>query len=119
MLLVVFGSGYLTMRAIARELAVARLQSDFVSAVSHEFRTPLTSLRHLAELLDEGVVTDEARRKHYYSILSRESKRLHRLVEGLLNFGRMEAGTFTYRLEVFDPVELVKGAIEEFRQAER
>jgi signal transduction histidine kinase len=116
MLLVVFGSGYLTMRAVARELAVARLQSDFVSAVSHEFRTPLTSLRHLAELLEEGVVTQEARRQQYYSIFSREIKRLHRLVEGLLNFGRMEAGTFPYQLEVLDPMEMVNGVIEEFRQ---
>ena len=116
MLLVVIGSVYLTMRAIARELTVARLQSDFVSAISHEFRTPLTSLRHLAELLEEGVVTQEARRQQYYSIFSRETKRLHRLVEGLLNFGRMEAGTFSYRLEVLDAVELVNEVIEEFRQ---
>jgi signal transduction histidine kinase len=116
MLLVVIGSGYFTTRAIARELNVARIQSDFVSAVSHEFRTPLTAIRHLVELLEGGVVTEGSRRRQYYSVLSRETKRLHRLVEGLLNFGRMEAGTFPYRLEVLDPGELVKEVIEEFRQ---
>ncbi|MBE3088073.1 MAG: hypothetical protein IMZ71_03025, partial [Chloroflexi bacterium] len=52
--LLVAGGGTLVWRATARELAVARLQSDFVSAVSHEFRTPLTSLRHLTELLEDG-----------------------------------------------------------------
>ena len=63
--LLVAGGGTLVWGATARELAVARLQSDFVSAVSHEFRTPLTSLRHLTELLEDGVVTNEVARREY------------------------------------------------------
>ena len=75
--------GYWTARAAAREFAVARLQADFVSAVSHEFRTPLTLLRQLSELLASGTTTSEDRRRRYYDVLARESARLHRLVEGL------------------------------------
>jgi signal transduction histidine kinase len=114
--LLVAGGSYLIGRATARELAVARLQSDFVSAVSHEFRTPLTAMRHLTELLEGGVVVAEERRRRYYSLLSRETRRLHRLVEGLLNFGRMEAGRQQYRLEGLDLADFVEEVAEEFQR---
>ncbi|MEI4914062.1 histidine kinase dimerization/phospho-acceptor domain-containing protein, partial [Klebsiella pneumoniae] len=47
-------ASYLIFRAVSRELAVARLQSDFVAAVSHEFRTPLTTLRQFTDMLREN-----------------------------------------------------------------
>jgi signal transduction histidine kinase len=108
--------GYFTARAVTRELAVARLQSDFVSAVSHEFRTPLTSMRHLTELLEGGIVSEEDRRRQYYAALSHETMRLHRLVESLLNFGRMEAGALEYRFESVNPAELVGDVVTEFQK---
>jgi signal transduction histidine kinase len=114
--LLVAGVGTLVWRATARELAVAELQSDFVSAVSHEFRTPLTSLRHLTELLEDGVVTSEEARGQYYSLLSQETRRLHRLVEALLNFARMEAGRYRFRLERADPGQLASEVVEEFKR---
>jgi signal transduction histidine kinase len=112
----VAGGGALVWRATARELAVAELQSDFVSAVSHEFRTPLTSLRHLTELLEDGVVTGEKARGEYYALLSQETRRLHRLVEGLLNFARMETGRYQFRFERTDPAQLATDVVEEFRR---
>ena len=114
-LLTVLG-GYLTVRATARELAVARLQSDFVSAVSHEFRTPLTSLRHLTELLATGAVQDEDRRGRYFAMLSSETERLHRMVEGLLEFGRIAAGRRTYEFERVDATSLVKESVADFNR---
>jgi signal transduction histidine kinase len=57
---VVLAGGYFTLRAMSRELAAARLKSDFVGAVSHEFRTPLTALCQLAETFAQGRVADEA-----------------------------------------------------------
>ena len=102
-------------RSVVRDLAVARLQSDFVSAVSHEFRTPLTSLRQLTEVLLDGRVAAEDRRETYYRALARQTDRLHRLVESLLDFGRMEAGTSPYRLEPLDACALVRSVVEEFR----
>jgi signal transduction histidine kinase len=114
--LMVLAGGYFTMRAVSRELAVSRLQSDFVSAVSHEFRTPLTSMLHLTDSLDRGIVTDEDRRRQYYAALTHETKRLHRLVESLLNFGRMEAGAFEYRFASVDLAVLVEEVVDEFRK---
>jgi signal transduction histidine kinase len=108
--------GYFTMRAVSRELAVSRMQSDFVSAVSHEFRTPLTSMLHLTDSLDRGIVPDEDRRRQYYSALAHETMRLHRLVESLLNFGRMEAGAFEYRLEPVDLAALAGDVVDEFQK---
>jgi signal transduction histidine kinase len=112
-LLVLVGS-YFIGRAVLRELEVARLQSDFVAAVSHEFRTPLTSICQLSELLADGRVSSEQRREEYYAGLRRESQRLHRLVEGLLDFGRMEAGAREYRFELCDTAALVREVSEEF-----
>jgi signal transduction histidine kinase len=114
--LLVLGGGAIVWRATARELAVAELQSDFVSAVSHEFRTPLTSMRHLTELLEDGVVTTEEARGQYYSLLSQETRRLHRLVEALLDFARMEAGRYHFKFESTDPGRLVADVVEEFKR---
>lgn len=112
-LLVLVGS-YFIGRAVLRELEVARLQSDFVAAVSHEFRTPLTSICQLSELLADGRVSSEQRREEYYAGLRRESLRLQRLVEGLLDFGRMEAGAREYRFELCDTTTLVREVSDEF-----
>ena len=112
--LLVLVSGYMTARGIARELAAVRLQSDFVAAVSHEFRTPVASVQQLSELLDDGRVRDENRRGEYYRLIRRESARLQRLVENLLDFGRMEAGAAEYRLETLHLAELIEVCVAEF-----
>ena len=104
-------------RAVTRELAVGRLQSDFVSAVSHEFRTPLSSICLLTELLEAGRVAGDAERTEYYGVLARDSRRLRRLVDGLLNFGRMEAGAMQYRFDTIDPAELVHEVTREFQRS--
>ncbi|MBX9580535.1 MAG: HAMP domain-containing histidine kinase, partial [Gemmataceae bacterium] len=62
----------------------------FVSAVTHELRTPLTSLRLYLDLLVSGMVADEGKRAEYLATLNAESDRLHRLVENVLDFARLE-----------------------------
>jgi len=101
-------------RAITRELEVARLQSDFVAAVSHEFRTPLSSVCHISEMLVDGRLADDERRDRLYGTLQRESERLRRLVEGLLDFARMDAGGREYRLERFEPSPFLHALGDEF-----
>ena len=105
---------YFVGRAIRREIAVSRLQSDFVATVSHEFRSPLTAMRQLSELLALGRVSDEERRQKYYDTLVSETRRLQALVETLLNFGKMEEGARQYRFEQIDTGELVEGVVAEF-----
>jgi signal transduction histidine kinase len=114
--LLVIAASYLIGRAVSRELAAARLQSDFVSAVSHEFRTPLTSMRQFTEMLVEEENLSSEKRRSYHKAQERATRRLSRLVESLLDFGRMEAGAHPYRLEALDVGRLVKGVVEEFKE---
>jgi signal transduction histidine kinase len=111
----ILAAAYGLYRATARELMLARQQSDFVSAVSHEFRTPLTSMRHLTDLLVSRGVTSEDRRTHYYGLLAQETERLYRMVEALLSFGRIEAGAYAFHLEPVAPSAVVESVVEEFR----
>lgn len=114
--LVVISGGYFIGRAVTKEFQVARQQSDFVAAVSHEFRTPLTSLCQFTELLAKDRVESEEDRRRFYGVLARESQRLRRLVEGLLNFGRMDAGVLDYRFETLDPAVLTRQVVAEFEE---
>ena len=114
LVLVVLAGGYFIGLAVTRELEVARVQSEFVSAVSHEFRTPLASLLQLSELLADGRISTDRQRQGYYQSLLRETQRLSRLVESLLDFGRMEAGGREYHFEMLNAGELVRSIAEEF-----
>jgi two-component system phosphate regulon sensor histidine kinase PhoR len=113
MVLVIAAATFFVYRAVSRELTVARLQSDFVAAVSHEFRTPLTAMRHLTELLEEGGASDD-RLPSYYRALGKETRRLHGMVESLLDFGRMEAGQRTYQMEETSAADLARQVVDEF-----
>ncbi|MEZ5460704.1 sensor histidine kinase [Dokdonella sp.] len=72
-----------------RQIQLARQQQDFVSAVSHELKTPLTSIRMYAEMLREGW-PDEARKREYYAFIHDESERLSRLIGNVLQLARLE-----------------------------
>ena len=108
----VWATAYFMAKAIRREAAAARLQSDFVAAVSHEFRSPLTAVRQMAEMLDSDRVTNDQRRHQYYKALSAEAARLQGLVETLLDFGRAEAGG-RYRFDDLDAAALVREVVED------
>ena len=112
--LLILGAGYGAYRATARELRLAREQADFVSAVSHEFRTPLTSMRHLLDLLTSRGITDARRHAHYHDLLGRETERLHRMVESLLSFGRIEAGAHKFSRQRVSVPELVEQVVADF-----
>ena len=115
MALVIAAASYVVFRAVSRELSVARLQSEFVAAVSHEFRTPLTAMRHLTDMLEEGSAPAD-RLSQYYHALGKETRRLHAMVESLLDFGRIEAGRRTYHLEETSAAELAERVVDEFRE---
>ena len=114
--LLMIAASYGLYRITTRELLLARQQSDFVAAVSHEFRTPLTSMRHLLDLLIGRGVTDEGRKAHYYGLLAGETDRLQRMVETLLSFGRMDAAAHVWNLEPLAVADVVHSVGEEFRR---
>jgi signal transduction histidine kinase len=107
------------MESLDKELRVKQLQSDFVSAVSHEFRTPLTAVRAITELLAQGRITDDARRVHSYVVIEREVDRLQKLVEDLLDFGSMESGSKQYRIQSYQLADIVALVVDNFREDAR
>ncbi len=109
------GGGSMAIRSTAKELRLARLKSEFVSTVSHEFRTPLTSIRYLAELLERDRVKDASQKRRYYQTITRESERLSRLIENTLDFSKIEAGMKEYEFTETDVSGLVEETAAEFR----
>jgi len=89
----------LTSVSVTRELELARLKSDFVSTISHEFRSPLTSIRQLAEMLQTNRVVAESRRQKYYDVIVEQSNRLTLLINNILDFSKMEEGKKQFDFE--------------------
>jgi signal transduction histidine kinase len=88
-LLAVLGGGVVLMYRLGlRQIALVRQQQDFVSAVSHELKTPLTSIRMYGELLSAGWAAEE-KRPVYYAFIHEESERLSRLIDNVLQLARL------------------------------
>jgi signal transduction histidine kinase len=85
---VLCGGFYMMYRLGAGQIDLTRQQQDFVSAVSHELKTPLTSIRMYGEILREGWASDE-KKKLYYDYIFEESERLSRLIANVLQLARM------------------------------
>jgi signal transduction histidine kinase len=105
------GGALLTWQA-GRNMREARLKSNFVSNISHELKTPLTSIRMYAELMADGRVTDRIKQRHYLGIISMEVQRLTRLVNNALRLGRMEKGGDRHNCENLELGALIREALE-------
>ena len=104
--------------SMAAELERARgLERAFLMSVSHDLRTPLTSIRGYAEAVAEGAVDDEESRVRAASIIGAEARRLERLVADLLDLARLDAREFSLRPRLVDVAEVVTGATEALRPA--
>lgn len=104
--------GILLIRDIRRNMKDAMEKTSFVSSVSHELKTPLTSIRMYAELLAEGRVKEKEKVGRYLSVIVTESQRLTRLVNNVLDFGRLEQGKKTYHPMMFDLVAFIRTLFE-------
>jgi anti-sigma regulatory factor (Ser/Thr protein kinase) len=93
-----FGT-YLFWRDMRRDYRSAELRSQFVSSVSHELKTPLTSIRMFAEALALKRPRAEAEKSDYLRTIVTETERLSRLINNVLDFSKIEQGTRTYRKE--------------------
>lgn len=113
-LLLAVGLG-VTYRNVSKEIALARLKSDFVSNVSHELRTPLSLIRLYAETLEMGRLKSPDKFQEYYQIIRKESERLTALINNILDFSRIEAGRKEYDFRDTDLRELVSNTLESYR----
>ncbi len=95
----ILAGGAMFFRQAADAAREAALKTSFVSNVSHEMKTPLTTIRMYAEMLADERVDDPAKRARYFATIGRETARLTRLVNNALDFGRLEAGRKEYRPE--------------------
>src|SRR5581483_2224501 len=115
LLLAIGVGGWLVVRDLNRQLALARQKTDFVSNVSHELKTPLTSIRMFSELLAEQRVADPAKQRSYLNIITAETARLTRLINNVLDFSRMERGEKKYNMQRCDLVALINETVETYR----
>ena len=112
--LVLVGGCFMIWRLGRRQLALARQQQDFVSAVSHELKTPLTSIRMYGEMLREGWA-DEDKRRSYYDFIFHEAERLTRLINNVLQLARLSRNEQTASLSpmrVADALRELKPRLE-------
>jgi len=106
----------LLVRDVSRESQLNQLRSDFVSAVSHELKTPLTLIRLYGETLLEGEGFPEEERRGFYQIITREAERLTHLIDKVLTFSRIESGQKQYHLQEGDLGLVVARTLEVYRQ---
>ena len=98
---------------VRREANLSELQADFVSKVSHELRTPLTAIRLFAETLQRPEA-DDATRDKCTTLLVAESERLSKMIERLLDWGRMEAGRKIYELRQEKVADVLEDALRAY-----
>lgn len=102
----------LVLRDVSREQRLARLRSDFVSNVSHELKTPLTSIRMFAETMLLGRFQKKNVQQEYLSIIVNESARLTRLINTVLDFSKIEKGKKQYYFKAINLSEVIESAVK-------
>jgi signal transduction histidine kinase len=112
-------AGYLLRRDVQRDLRAAELRAQFVSSVTHELKTPLTAIRMFSETLRLDADMDRETRQEYLDTILHESERLSRLVDNILEFGKIERGRKTYRFNSVRLDEVVAQAPRNTRSHRR
>ena len=108
----ILSGGALLTRHTLKNMEDARQKTSFVSSVSHELKTPLTSIRMYAELLQSKRIKDAGKIERYLSVIVSESQRLTRLINNVLDFGKLEQGTKKYQITSFDLAWLLNQIID-------
>jgi signal transduction histidine kinase len=114
--LVILGFGLIfTLQTVNNKIELSKMKSSFVSTVSHELKSPLTSIRQIAEILVFKKVSAE-RKEKYFTMILQQSERLSHLIENILDFSKMEAGQKQFNFEETDLVAITENVIQTFRE---
>lgn len=97
---------------ISRVQSSQRAMRDFVSNVSHELKTPLTSIQGFSQAIMEGATRDEAARRRAAGIIHREASRMARMVEDLLDLARIESGQIVMGKSSLDLTQILAGTVD-------
>lgn len=109
----------LVLRIVRREQELSLMKDNFVAGVSHEMRLPLATIKMIGEMFSLGKVRGESQAGEYYHILEDETERLTRLVNRVLDFGRMESGRKPYERAIQPIAPIVEEAVARFRKYAR
>ena len=96
------------------EVSKARIRSDFVIGVSHDLRTPISSMKMLAESLYLGHIPDQGKQKQFLATIARECERLSQMIERVLFFVRYDQEALVYHMKQIEPGGLVESAVRTF-----
>jgi signal transduction histidine kinase len=111
---------YALYRMTAVQVRFAQRRSNFVAAVSHELKTPLTAIRMYGEMLRDGMVESAEKRDEYYATITAETERLTRLINNVLELSRLERHERPVQIVVGDVAPIVREVADVFRpHAER
>jgi len=108
----ILAAGGFAGQTIGRQIRVNRLKNDFIATVSHELKTPLSSMRVLVDTLLEGNYEGEKTATEYLHLISKENKRLSRLIDNFLTFSRMERNKKAFDIGSVSPAEIAQTAAE-------
>jgi signal transduction histidine kinase len=102
-------------RVTHANVAMSRKRADFISAVSHELKTPLTAIRMYCEMLENDFLVSEEKRRRYYQRISSESSRLSRLIQNVLDLSKIERNQWVSELQPWKVDPLVRQFADTFR----
>ena len=117
--LVVAAMGILTLlavRLLRRQMALAQLKNDLAATVSHELKTPLSSMRVLVDTLLDAEKIEERKAREYLQLIAQENERLSRVIQNFLTFSRMERKKHTFDFVAVSPPQVIEGVVNAVRE---
>lgn len=106
-------------RDITEASRLEQTRTEYVANVSHELRTPIASIRGLADALNDGLVKKDEDKARYYGYILRESMRLSRLIDDLLELSRLQSGTVAFKKQFISINELIEDVADRYVSAAR
>lgn len=109
----------LLIQDVTESVRLEQTRKDYVANVSHELRTPLASIRSLSDALSDGLIKKEDDRRRYYGYIQKESMRLSRLIDDLLELSRLQSGTIALTKQRMDVQEILYDVAQRYESAAR
>jgi len=111
-IVLILAAGGFAGQAVGRQIKLNRLKNDFIATVSHELKTPLASMRVLADTLLEGNYKDQKQATEYLQLICKENKRLSGLIDNFLTFSRMERNKHAFEMVKTSPASIARAAAD-------
>jgi len=111
-IVLILAAGGFAAQALGRQMKLNRLKNDFIATVSHELKTPLASMRVLADTLLDGNYKDQQQAKEYLELICKENRRLSGLIDNFLTFSRMERNKRAFDMSPTGPADIARAAAD-------